>query len=517
MSTAFTGGRILTMDPASAHASVVVVHGDRIVEVGGHELLSAHPGADVIDLGASVLVPGFIDAHNHLSVAALHPRWRDVKGVHDRQVLRDAIRAQDAAEPETAWIRLQGIDAFAFPVTRHDLDAAGVDRPVIVADYTLHQCVVSSAALEALGIGRTTDDPPGGEIARDQHGDPTGFLIERAWSEAHAQSMRDYADPDQWPLHIAARARELVADGITCVHDAACSGAAETVYRAMAREGTLPISVVGLPHPAELLMNDVGSRLDGAPTGEGDERFRVGPAKLFADGGAAIALDTTVGGHPVQMGMLFDDLGEHAQRAVDRGFRIAIHAMGNRGVQAMIDVCADLGRRHPDHDHRFRVEHAGVTSADQWRRLAALGAIAVVQPGFVEHVGTQAGGMRFDDHHWLAFAGLAEAGVTLAGSSDDPCAPPPPLWCAAHGLTRRTSGGIDFEPEQAVPFEDWLAAYTRGAALAGGQEHERGTITPGKRADLVFLDRADLGARVLETWIGGELVSQAGGRGASSP
>jgi predicted amidohydrolase YtcJ len=503
---AFTGGRVLTMDAASSTASVVVVEGDRIGAVGGHELLAVHPDAEVIDLGGSVLVPGFIAAHNHLSVAALHPRWHDVAGVTDRDVLADAIRAQDVAERETAWIRCQGIDAFAFPINRHDLDAAGVDRPIVVADSTLHQCVVSSAALDVLGIGRDTADPPGGEIARDAAGDPTGLLIERAWSTAHARSMRDYADPERWPLHIAARARELVADGITCVHDAACSEAAEATYRSMARAGTLPIGVLGLPHPAELLVNDPGSRLDGAPTGEGDEQFRIGPAKLFADGGVAIALDTTVGGHPVQMGMLFDDLGEHAHRAVDRGFRIAIHAMGNRGVEAMIDVCTAIDLRHPGIDHRFRVEHAGVTGPDQWRRLAELHAIAVVQPGFVEHVGTSASGLRFDDHHWLAFAGLAEAGVTLAGSSDDPCAPPPPLWGAAHGQTRRTSGGIDFEPEQSVPFEDWLAAYTRGAALAGGQEHERGTLTPGKRADLVVLDRADVGARVLETWIGGARV-----------
>ena len=509
MVTAFTGGRVLTMDAGSAGTSVVVVEHDRITAVGGRELLAAHPDASVVDLDGSVLVPGFIDAHNHLSVAALHPRWHDVAGVTDRGVLADAIDAQDVAEPETAWIRCQGLDAFAFPITRHDLDAVGLDRPIIVADYTLHQCVVSSAALDALGIGRDTADPPGGEIARDASGEPTGLLVERAWSEAHARSMHDYADPDRWPLHIAVRARELIADGITCVHDAACSATAEATYRAMARDGTLPIGVVGLPHPAELLMNDVGARLDGAPTGEGDERFRVGPAKLFADGGVAIALDTTVGGHPVRMGMLFDDLGEHAHRAVARGFRIAIHAMGNRGVQAMIDVCSDIGRRHPDDDHRFRVEHAGVTGAEQWRRLAELDAVAVVQPGFVEHVGTQASGMRFDDHHWLAFAGLAEAGVTLAGSSDDPCAPPPPLWGAARGLTRRTSGGLDFEPEQSVPFEDWLAAYTIGAAFAGGQEHERGSISPGKRADLVVLDRAGAGATVLETWIGGEAVFRA--------
>ncbi|HEY5013949.1 MAG TPA: amidohydrolase family protein, partial [Acidimicrobiia bacterium] len=130
------------------------------------------------------------------------------------------------------------------------------------------------------------------------------------------------------------------------------------------------------------------------------------------------------------------------------------------------------------------------------------------QPGFVEHVGERSGGVRFDHHHWLAFAGLAEAGVVLAASSDDPCAPVSPLWGAAKGASRRTSGGIDFEPGQAVPVDDWIEAYTRGAAFAGGQEHERGSITVAKRADLVVLD-ADVGGGdpcVAETWVAGACV-----------
>lgn len=506
---AFTGGTVLTMDGGASH-EVVLVDGERIVAVGDRALLDRPDaaGAEIVDLDGAVLVPGLIDAHNHLSVSALHPHWHDVHGVGDRDALVDAIRAQAAAWPDTVWVRCQGIDLMGSGagITRHDLDAAGLDRPVIVADYTLHQCVVSSAGLDALGIGRDAPDPPAGTIARDAAGEPTGILVEQAWSEAHARSMRDFTDPDRWATHVADRARALLAEGITCVHDAACAPEAEALYAAMARAGTLPVDVVGMPHPAALLMNEHTARLDGPPTGEGDDRYRVGAVKLFADGGVAIALDASVGGHPLRLGMLFGDLEEHARRAADRGFRIGIHAMGNAGVQAMIDTATVIARRAPGADHRFRVEHAGVTSPAQWRALADLGAVAVVQPGFVQHVGEQTSGVRFDDHHWLAFAGLAEAGVRLAGSSDDPCAPSSPTWGADLGVLRRTASGKEFEPEQSVPFTDWLEAYTTGAAYAGGQEAERGSITPGKLADLVVLDRADTGARVLQTWKRGVLV-----------
>ena len=498
------------MEPGSPAPAVVVVEDDRIAAVGGRELLD-DPATEVVDLTGRTLTPGFIDAHNHLSVAALHPYWHDVRGVGGRDALVDAIRAQAAAEPDTAWVRCQGIDLMGpgNGITHADLDAADLDRPVIVADYTLHQCVVSSAALDALGIGRDTTGPDGGEIQHDPDGAPSGILVERAWSLAHAGSMRDYTDPDRWAEHVAARSRLLLAEGITCVHDAACSPEAEALYGTMARARTLPIDVVGMPHPAALLMNEHTARLDGPVTGEGDDRFRIGAVKLFADGGVAIALDTSINGNPLRLGMLFGDLHEHAVAAAERGFRIGIHAMGNAGVQAMIDTATAIARRDPGTDHRFRIEHAGVTSPEQWRALAGLGVVAVVQPGFVEHVGLNTSGFRFDHHHWLAFAGLAEAGVVLACSSDDPCAPVPPIWGAARGELRRTSAGTDFAPEQSVPFTDWLAAYTTGAAYAGGQEAERGSLSPGKLADLVVLDRTDVEARVLQTWKRGDLVFSA--------
>jgi hypothetical protein len=506
--TVFRGGPILTMDPRHPHVDVVVVTDGRITAVGPHDVADAWPAATHIDLAGHTLTPGLIDAHHHLSVSALHPRWRDVADVQDPDELAAAVRAQAADEPDATWVRLRGWNDTSWPFTptRDHLDAAGIDRPVVLVHDTLHQCLVSSAALDELGFGRDARGPDGGEIVRGPDGMPTGLLVERAWSEAHARSLQAYADPDRWADHIASHARSLWRWGITAVHDAACSPEAEAVYRRMAARDELPVGVLGLPHPAALLMNDHTARLDGPPTGDAAGQFRVGPMKLFADGGVAIALDTTVGGHPLQFGILMDDLEDCGIAAADHGFRLAVHAMGNAGVDHTIALFDTVRRRLGDGDHRFRIEHAGVTGHAQWQELAALDAIAVVQPGFVEHVGNQSGGVRFDDHHWLAFAGLADAGVRLAGSSDEPCAPTPPLWCAIRGVRRTTSTGIRFEPEQGVDLPTWLEAYTRGAAIAGGDEHERGVLASGLRADLAILDLSGDEPAVRETWIGGRPV-----------
>lgn len=509
----FHGGPVLTMDPAAPAASAVAVRDGRIVAVGGDEVLAHHPDDDRVDLQGRTLLPGLVDAHNHLSVNALHPAWADVSGLRDRDELVAAVRRHAAADPAASWVRCHGWNEHRFGLlpTRADLDAAGVDRPVVVAHFSLHQAVVSSAALDALGIGRGTPDPAGGEILRGADGEPTGVLLERAWSDAHARSMAAFGDPDRWAEHIAARARVLHADGITAVHDAACSPAAEAVYRAMAASGTLPISVLMMPHSAALLTNELGTRLDGPPTGEGDEWCRVGHAKFFADGGVAVAVDTTIGGERITYGIVMADVEECALAASDRGFRVAVHAIGNVGVEHALATFASVAKRRGDGDHRFRVEHATLTSPAQWQQLAELGAVAVVQPGFVEHVGAQTGGVLLDDDHWLAFRGLAEAGVALAGSSDDPCGPVAPMWCAARGEHRVTTAGLSIEPDQSIPMGEWLRAYTMGAAVAGGQERERGSLTPGKRADLVVADGVRDGSQptVCETWVAGERVYAA--------
>lgn len=509
--TVFTGGAIRTMDAARPTASALVVDGDRIAAVGEPGVATRFPGARRIDLAGRTVVPGFIDAHTHLCLEALHPRWADARHVTDAAGLAARLQAQAEAEPHTDWVRAVGwsdLDG-GFTPTRADLDAAGIDRPVIVVHYSYHQAVVSSAGLDRLGIGRSTADPEGGMVARDRDGRPTGLLVERAFSEAHRQSMEAYRDPDRWADLIVEAGRRLWRDGVTAVHDAACPPSAEAVYGALARSGRLPVGVVMMPHGEALLGPLDATRLDGPVTGEGDEWLRVGPVKLFADGGTQPGLSGSVAGRHFSTGIVFDGLASEVDLVVERGFRVAVHAIGNRGVGAALDAFAGAARSRPDDEHRFRVEHATLVGTGQVARMAALGVVGVVQPGFLHHMGGAVDGFELEDATWMAFADLAAAGVPVAASSDSPCAFSAPLLTSARGTTRLTSKGTVLGPEQSLPYDRWLHAYTVGAAFAGGQEGERGRLAPGLRADLVLLAGpldAEQPPSVSETWIGGRRV-----------
>jgi predicted amidohydrolase YtcJ len=499
------------MDPAFSGAEAVVVRDGRIAAVGERALLDAHHGVEIVDLEGRTLLPGLIDAHYHLCLAALHPRWADLSGA-TREDFGHRLVDQAHREPDAAWIRGVALDRRDLRLSRHDLDALGLDRPVIAVSFTLHEGVVCSRGLEELGIGRTTPDPAGGVIKRAPDGEPTGVLIETAWSQAQARSLAAYADPDRWGEAIEAHARLLWRDGVTAVHDAATPPAAEAVYRSLAAAGRLPVSVLALPHPAALLTPpDTGRLADGPITGEGSEQLRTGPVKLFADGGPYPAIDAHRGGQRVQTGYLMPGLAPGIQAATERGYRVAIHAIGNLGVSHALAALRDVVR-HADVDHRFRIEHGACLSPGQAAELAELGGIAVVQPGFVEVMGPMAEAADFDDAIWLPFAELQAAGVTLAGSSDHPCGPGGPLLVSCSGVTRCVPGGGILGADQALAYEDWLHAFTAGAARAGGQEDERGALRPGLRADLAVLegdpDPADP-PRVAETWIGGERVWSA--------
>lgn len=178
--------------------------------------------------------------------------------------------------------------------------------------------------------------------------------------------------------------------------------------------------MLAFPHPAAFLSPpDAGRLADGPVTGEGDEQLRTGPVRLFADGGPYPAIDAHRGGQRVQTGYLMPGLASGVQAATERGYRVAIHAMGNLGLSQALAALRDVVR-HADTDHRFHIEHATCLSPAQAVELAELGGTAVVQPGFIDLLAPMVQSAGFDDAVWLPFAELQAAGVALAGSSDPP-------------------------------------------------------------------------------------------------
>ncbi|MCU0267971.1 MAG: amidohydrolase [Acidimicrobiales bacterium] len=522
--TAFVGGTVLTMDERRPAASVLVVRDGRIAAVGDVGLERDHPDAELVEVDGRLVVPGFVDAHQHLSLTALHPRWADLRDAVDLDTVRTRLADSARREPDAPWIRGCGWDQFAtgLHLDRHDLDAMGFHRPVLIGCFTYHRAVVSSAGLDALGITAATEDPPGGRIERDATGRPTGELTERAWTRAHVASLAGYDDPDRWGDLVVAEARRLLTEGITAVHDAACTPAAEAVYRDLARSARLPIGVLAMPHGA-ILDGPVPERLDhGPPTGEGDEALRVGAVKLFADGGIDLAIDAHLGEVHVEVGWLMPDLVEGMVHALRRGFDVAVHAMGNAGLRATLDAWETARRAVPHADAcRLRLEHATLAGPTELARLVDLGATAVIQPGFVHLVGRNIGDLRFDDATFLPYADLLASGIALAAGSDGPCYVTDPLLTSRQGVTRLTEEGAAVGIDQAVPMREWLRLYTAGAADAGRQTAERGRLRPGLRADLVVLSggtgRVDASAldgadalTVEQTWVAGARVHRRG-------
>lgn len=503
-------GDIRTMDTHRPLARSLMLHDGLITEVDA-PYDPEDPHLDVVDLGGRTVVPGFIDSHNHLSIAALYPRWANLLTVTTVDELHTALTAQAREEPDAAWIRAANWSPELHGAfDRHVLDSLGFDRPIMLAGHSLHEGVVDSHGLDRLHISRHTPDPPAGVIVRDQAGNPTGYLVETAWSRAHAQSLAGYMDPDRWGDLIVARARDLLRDGVTAIHDAACSPQAEAIYRHLASTGQLPISVLSMPHPAAMLTHDLAERLDGPVTGEGDEWFRIGPAKLFADGGREGARSAPDDPDALASGIYFGSVEKQIPILVERGFRVAVHAVGDYAIRGCLETFQAVARRS-DNDHRFRLEHVVRPRPEQIGLMRSLGVVASVQPGIIDFYGDQiiARGGSGAGEIVMPFRSYQAAGIQLAASSDDPCAPFGPLHNAITGATRRTPRGAIFGPGQTLELSEWVRAYTAGSAFAGGQENERGRLIPGLRADLVVLDGtldSDSPPTVAETWVAGALA-----------
>ncbi|MFB9902363.1 amidohydrolase [Allokutzneria oryzae] len=527
-----TNAAALTMDPALPRAAEVGVIGNRIVAVSADT--GELRGKRTVDLGGATLTPGFHDAHNHMAWFGLGLSEVDLSspGIGSREQLRAAIAAR-AARGE-GWVIGTGYDhtKIGGHPTREELDGAAPGRRVLVKHTTGHMCVVSSAVLADLGLAERAREVPGGLVVTDDSGRPTGLLQETAQSLVN-ELILPYP-VSQLVDAIDAAGRQYLGEGITSCVEAGIGGGwigkspiEIAVYQAARERGLLHVRVelmiaTDALHPIAGHADDgVVTGLDlGVRTGFGDDWLRVGPVKIFSDGsliGHTAAMCQDFSDTPGVRGYLQADAGELRRRIVDAhrsGWRVATHAIGDAAIDLVLDSYAEALRDYPRADPRHRIEHFAIARPDQVLRAADLGVIAVPQGRFAHEIGdAMLAAVGPERIGWTyRQKSLLDAGMVLPGSSDRPVVLGAPLLGMQAMVTQLTSSGQPFSPGEAVSAEQALHAFTMGSAYTSHEEHKKGSITPGKLADLVVLSAdptavapEDIGAiQVLKTFVDGQ-------------
>jgi hypothetical protein len=523
-------GRLATQDPGFPQATALAVRDGRILAVGDDaEILDlAGPHTCRIHLGGRRVLPGLTDSHFHFYSWAVYRRGLSLAGVPSLAAVQEEVRRAARQAAPGAWILGQGWNQHEWPEARlprrEDLDDVAPGHPAILWRSDLHLAWANSRALEAAGITADSRDPDMGVIDRDAAGRPTGILRELA-----INLVRDVM-PLPGAEEIDQAMRRAMADvhrlGLTGVHDMRLMGGEDgrpafQAWQRLRAGGMLDLRV-WMMLPAEQL--DEAMAL-GLRTGFGDDFLRIGGIKLFADG--------ATGPRTAWMLEPFEDAGRGMPltpmpeiagliaRAHAGGFAAAVHAIGDRAVRELLDVFAEVlprqaGQMRPPAPHR--IEHVQHSHPADLQRLAPLGLVASVQPVHVVddlHMIDQACGERAC---WAyAFRSLRDAGTLLALGSDCPVASPNPFWGIHAAVTRQRRDGTPGEgwhPEQRLSVAEAVAGYTLGPALASGQAARQGSLTPGKLADLVVLDRdifavpaAEIAdTRALLTMLGGRVV-----------
>jgi predicted amidohydrolase YtcJ len=497
------GGQVITMDPRQPKAEALAIAGERIVAVGSNAEVDALAGSAVqkADLGGKTVVPGFIDAHSHPAYSGRrHLRFIDCD-LRSIAAIQDAVRERAAKTPPGEWVVGFKYDdtktAERRFITREDLDAAAPRHPVYIGHRGGHTGYVNSLALEKAGIAESSPDPEGGKFVRDPAtGRLTGRLLERA-AEIYEQKIPAFGtttrDEDRTAVKLISSM--LAKTGITSVTDAYGSPEDLAAYQD-AREagdlGTRIYCMIGYSHLDRMLAA-------GVRTGLGDDWVRVGGMKATCDGSISertARLSQPYVGRPDDFGMIVADADElygYARKAHEAGWQVGIHANGDVGIGIVLDLYERLQRELPRRDPRFRIEHCTVITDELVRRIGALGVIPTPFATYVYFHGEKMpeyGEERLNS--MFALRSFLDAGVRPTMASDYPPGPFEPMMALQSMVTRAAMDGRVWGPRQKIGVEEALRICTLNGAYASFEEHLKGSLEPGKLADLVVLGRDPL-------------------------
>ncbi len=520
-------GTIWTGAPGAAPAEAVAVRGDRIVAIGPAAEIRAlvGPGTRVIDAGDGLVVPGFIDTHVHFIDGGFRLASVQLRDAATPEEFIARIAAFARTVPAGTWITGGDWDhqnwGGELP-RRQWIDSVTPNHPVFVNRLDGHMALANSAALAAAGVTGSTPEVPGGEIVRDAAGEPAGVLRDNAMSLV--RRVQPAPSPEMQDRALEAAMRYVAEQGVTSVHNLGSWSDLATFERAH-RAGALRTRIyAAVPLASWESLRDTLAARDGS---RGDEWLRIGGLKGFVDGslGSRTAFfHEPFSDEPGNSGLLVntpEDLYEWSAGADAAGLHLMVHAIGDRANGMLLDLFQRVLRENAAdrRERRFRIEHAQHLAPADLPRFRELGVIASMQPYHAIDDGRWAerliGAER--THGTYAFRSLLDAGAHVAFGSDWFVAPPTPLEGIYAAVTRRTLDDANpggWVPQQKITVEEALAAYTREGAYASFEEGLKGTIEPGRLADLVVLDRNLLRvppetireALVVNTMVGGTVV-----------
>lgn len=523
-----TNAKIWTVDKSLPVAQAVTVIGDRIVAVGSNTDVEVWrgPHTQVIDAGGKLLLPGFNDAHVHFVSGGRQLDSIQLNDATSTQEFARRIGERAKVTPKGEWIEGGNWDETkwnpAEMPTKGLIDALTPDTPVFVSRYDGHMGLANSLALRLAGITAKTPDPPGGAIVRDAQGNPTGALKDAATD--YIEKVIPELSHEQRVKAVKRALAYAASVGVTSVQHMDPSYADIAVYAELLQRGELTTRIYAAP-----LITQVEDQVKiGIRHAFGGPYLRIGAVKAYADG--SLGSGTAYFYEPFlnqgnNRGLLSDEMHpislmrDRYMTADAAGLQICTHAIGDEGISTILDLYTDVVKAHGEADRRFRIEHAQHMAAKDFDRFAQLHVIASVQPYHAIDDG------RFAESHighdrasrTYAFRTFLDHGVRLAFGTDWEVAPLDPLLTVYAAVTRATLDGKNphgWFPDQKLSVAETIEAYTMGSAYAEFQENKKGSITPGKLADVVLLSddifSIDPGrirdTKVLKTFVGGKLV-----------
>lgn len=496
---------MLTFD-GGRRAQAVAVRDGLIAAVGSTAEVGAWiaPGTQVVNLSGRALSPGFVDPHTHFGMTTFEPVAVDcrIPPLRDKFAVIDAIAAAASAAPRGQWILGLGYSSrngrTPMELLREDLDAAAPENPVCVVDLSVHCSYANSAAMTLARLTKETPDPDGGAYVRTPHGEPAGTLWERAMDSIYGMSIAGLAEaygPETVADLVEQNSRRHLALGITSVADASVTPEAAAVYRDADRLGRLPMTLHEMRAGAGFFAEPDPVRqhqfFEASPP---TDRLRGGTMKMFMDpvfprnAGYQIHPDGTKErlGRPYYQP---ERAGALAAEASSRGLQVAIHCLGTWAIDLAMDAIGEAIRESAQADQRHRLEHFTTPTYEQITRAAGMDLTVVTQPSFFFQGGEKTVERLRDagvDAPPAPLRRMLDEGLTVALSSDFPCGPLDPLAGISSLVSRQTRGSLEpVAAEEAITAEEAIGLYTTAGARAMHREHEAGSITVGKRADLV--------------------------------